>query len=54
MAQVVAAAGIIGPDALKVAVIVKLARVLMLAPVLAIISLRQRAIGGGEGANARR
>jgi uncharacterized integral membrane protein (TIGR00698 family) len=49
VAQVVAAAGIIGPDALKVAVIVKLARVLMLAPVLAIISLRQRAIGAGEG-----
>lgn len=43
VAQVVAAAGIIGPDALKVAVVVKLARVLMLAPVLAVISWRQRA-----------
>lgn len=32
VAQVVAAAGIIGPDALTVAVVVKLARVLMLAP----------------------
>lgn len=43
VAQVVAAAGIIGPDALKVAVVVKLARVLMLAPVLGVISWRQRA-----------
>jgi len=43
VAQVVAAAGIIGPEALKVAVVVKLARVLMLAPVLAVISWRQRA-----------
>ncbi|MBA3020492.1 MAG: putative sulfate exporter family transporter [Actinobacteria bacterium] len=43
VAQVVAAAGIIGPDALKVAVVVKLARVLMLAPVLALVSWRQRA-----------
>jgi uncharacterized integral membrane protein (TIGR00698 family) len=45
VAQVVAAAGIIGPDALKVAVAVKLARVLMLAPVLAIVALRQRSLG---------
>ena len=45
VAQVVAAAGIIGPDALKVAVLVKLARVLMLAPVLAVISVRQRSAG---------
>ncbi|MCE1174943.1 MAG: putative sulfate exporter family transporter [Propionibacteriales bacterium] len=49
VAQVVAAAGIIGPDALKVAVVVKLARVLMLAPVLAVISFRQRAEGTVEG-----
>jgi uncharacterized integral membrane protein (TIGR00698 family) len=48
VAQVVAAAGIIGPEALKVAVVVKLARVLMLAPVLAIISWRQRAESSGE------
>lgn len=45
VAQVVAAAGIIGPDALKVAVIVKLARVLMLAPVLAAVSIWQRRQG---------
>lgn len=43
VAQVVAAAGIIGPQALTVAVVVKLARVLMLAPVLGVISWRQRA-----------
>jgi len=50
VAQVVAAAGIIGPDALKVAVLVKLARVLMLAPVLAVISFRQRSAGLEPGA----
>lgn len=44
VAQVVAAAGVIGPEALKVAVVVKLARVLMLAPVLGVISWRQRAV----------
>lgn len=43
VAQVVAAAGIVGPDTLNVAVVVKLARVLTLAPVLAVISWRQRA-----------
>ncbi|HBX82861.1 MAG TPA: putative sulfate exporter family transporter [Propionibacteriaceae bacterium] len=43
VAQVVAAAGIVGPETLNVAVVVKLARVLMLAPVLAVISWRQRA-----------
>lgn len=42
IAQVVAAAGLIGGGALKVAVIVKLARVLLLAPVVAILGLRQR------------
>ncbi len=42
VAQVVATAGIIGTPALKVAVLVKLARVLLLAPVLAAISLGQR------------
>lgn len=52
VAQVVAAAGIIGPQALTVAVVVKLARVLMLAPVLAVISLRQRATS--VGTNAKR
>lgn len=44
VAQVVAAAGIIGPQALSVAVVVKLARVLMLAPVMAIISIQQRSV----------
>ncbi len=42
VAQVIATAGIIGGPALKVAVVVKLARVLLLAPVLAAISLGQR------------
>lgn len=42
VAQVVAAGGTIGGAALGVAVIVKLARVLMLAPVMAAVSLRQR------------
>jgi uncharacterized integral membrane protein (TIGR00698 family) len=52
VAQVVAAAGIIGPEALKVAVVVKLARVLMLAPVLGIISWRQRSESAGAGKRA--
>lgn len=39
VAQVVAAAGIIGPEALKVGVVVKLARVLMLAPLIAVIGI---------------
>jgi uncharacterized integral membrane protein (TIGR00698 family) len=42
VAQVVAAAGVIGGGALAVGVVVKLGRVLMLAPVLALISLRER------------
>jgi uncharacterized integral membrane protein (TIGR00698 family) len=42
VAQVVAAGGAIGGDALAVAVIVKLARVLMLAPVMAVLSVRRR------------
>lgn len=45
VAQVVAAAGILGAPALEVAVVVKLARVLMLAPVLAAVSLAQRREG---------
>ena len=53
VAQVVAAAGIIGPDALKVAVLVKLARVLMLAPVMAIISIQQRSIAAPEPGRKR-
>jgi uncharacterized integral membrane protein (TIGR00698 family) len=46
VAQVVAAAGTIGGGALGVAVVVKLARVLMLAPVMAVLSVRQRRIAG--------
>lgn len=42
VAQVVAAAGVIGPGALGAAVLVKLARVLMLAPVLVGIGIWQR------------
>jgi uncharacterized integral membrane protein (TIGR00698 family) len=42
VAQVVAAGGAIGGHALAVAVVVKLARVLMLAPVMAVLSIRQR------------
>lgn len=42
VAQVVAAGGLIGSSALAVAVVVKLGRVLMLAPVMTVISLRRR------------
>ncbi|GFG50964.1 membrane protein [Mycolicibacterium agri] len=42
VAQVVAAGGAIGGGALAVAVVVKLARVIMLAPVIAVVSARQR------------
>ncbi len=42
VAQVVAASGVIGSGALAVGVVVKLGRVLLLAPVLAVISLRER------------
>ncbi|MFW0790652.1 YeiH family protein [Gordonia sp. CPCC 205333] len=42
VAQVVAAGGAIGPTALSVAVVVKLARVLLLAPMMAVMALRQR------------
>src|SRR5699024_782684 len=42
VAQVVAAGGALGGAALTLAVIVKLARVLMLAPVMAVLSLQQR------------
>ncbi len=41
--QVVVAGGLIGGSALQVAVVVKLARVLMLAPVLTVVSWRARA-----------
>lgn len=42
VAQVVAAAGLIGPAALKVGVVVKLARVLLLAPIIAGLGLMAR------------
>lgn len=55
VAQVVAVGGALGGTALGVAVVVKLARVLMLAPVMAVIGLQQRralaraaASGSGE------
>lgn len=44
IAQVVAVGGIIGGGALNVAVVVKLARVLLLAPVAAMVSVRQRRV----------
>ncbi len=43
VAQVVAAGGVLGSGALGIAVVVKLGRVLMLAPMLTVISVRQRA-----------
>lgn len=48
VAQVVAAAGIIGGGALKGAVIVKLTRVLMLAPVMAVLGIIQRRKTSGD------
>lgn len=42
VAQVVAAGGIVGPAALTTAVIVKLARVLLLAPVMAVLGIAER------------
>jgi len=50
VAQVVAASGVIGSGALAVGVVVKLGRVLMLAPVLALIGLAERRRAGGSGA----
>ncbi|WP_119697691.1 YeiH family protein [Microbacterium halotolerans] len=49
IAQVVAAGGAIGGGALGVAVVVKLARVLLLAPVVAGLSIRQRRLGRVAG-----
>ncbi|MGW4339454.1 YeiH family protein [Rhodococcus koreensis] len=48
VAQVVAAGGAIGGAALGVAAVVKLARVLMLAPVMAVLSVRQRSLAGND------
>lgn len=53
IAQVVAAGGIIGGGALGVAVVVKLARILLLAPVVAILSVRQRHAGRGKAGEKR-
>jgi uncharacterized integral membrane protein (TIGR00698 family) len=50
VAQVVAASGVIGSGALAVGVVVKLGRVLMLAPVLALIGLAERRRAGRSGA----
>ena len=47
VAQVVAAGGAIGGGALAAAVVVKLARVSMLAPVMAVLSVRQRRLSAG-------
>ncbi|MBY4568993.1 YeiH family protein [Gordonia sp. PS3] len=49
VAQVVAAGGMIGGGALTVAVVVKLARVMMLAPVVTVLSIRQRRATGVAG-----
>ena len=49
VAQVVAAGGAIGGGALAVAVVVKLARVLMLAPVLAVLGVLMRRRAAAEG-----
>lgn len=53
IAQVVAAGGIIGGGALATAVVVKLARILMLAPVVAVLSVRRRR-SGNIGASEKR
>lgn len=49
VAQVVAAGGMIGGGALTLAVVVKLARVMMLAPIVTVLSIRQRRITGNAG-----
>lgn len=48
IAQVVAAGGVLGGGALTVAVIVKLARILMLAPVMAVLGARERLRGAAD------
>ncbi|NGP06266.1 putative sulfate exporter family transporter [Rhodococcus sp. 14C212] len=53
VAQAVAAAGAIGGTALGVAAVIKLARVLMLAPLIAVLSMRQRRLAG-RGADVKR
>ncbi len=53
VAQVVAAGGLVGGSALGVAVVMKLARVAMLAPVVAVIGWRRRAGGRSAGPDPR-
>ena len=53
IAQVVAVGGILGGGALAVAVVVKLARVLLLAPVIAALSLARRRREGGSGTTGK-
>lgn len=50
VAQVVAAGSLLGPGALDAAVVVKLGRVLLLAPVIALLTLSLRRSGAAEGA----
>lgn len=52
VAQVVAAGGVLGGGALAIAVIVKLARVLMLAPVIAVLSAAARRSASTSESNA--
>ncbi|PVX68156.1 YeiH family protein [Rhodococcus globerulus] len=54
VAQVVAAGSALGATALGVATIVKLARVLMLAPVMAFLSIRQRAMSDNSNLQVKR
>ncbi|WP_280401562.1 YeiH family protein [Nocardia carnea] len=54
VAQAVAAGGILGGGALAVATVVKLARVLMLAPVLAYLGARRRRMSERDGAETAR
>ncbi|MGA0567546.1 YeiH family protein [Rathayibacter sp. KR2-224] len=53
VAQVVAAGGVIGGGALAVAVIVKLARVLLLAPVMAVVGVAHRRRTGADASGKR-
>jgi uncharacterized integral membrane protein (TIGR00698 family) len=57
VAQVVAAAGLVGAEALAVAVTVKLARVALLAPVMGVLAVRERRrlrrLPGGAGVDVR-
>ncbi|MFF8817077.1 YeiH family protein [Leucobacter sp. NPDC015123] len=53
IAQVVAVGGILGGTALTLAVVVKLARVLLLAPIMAVLSLRIRRAASAGATRAR-